>query len=197
MRKLIIAACFVGVLIVSPAYLWLQLAMDDSTLPHWQYDDADLRAAIEGTWQLDYGGRTITLLVKQATRPVAARAPKAARTLGAHAALTLVPSAAACNHDRTFVRDAAACLDTTAMPLRIAISTGGVAEGSFTVHGERFRGGWLRFRFDGIALEAEILPDGQVNRASVLSGTPELRERGAHSRQDFAKLVRISSVTDH
>jgi len=162
MRKLVVAISFVGVLVVSPAFLFWWLV----TAAHWTYDDDDLRAAVEGAWRLDYAGRSVALSVTEASAGP-----------DAHASLGLVPSAAACGHRRTFVRDAAACGGTsTDMRVRIALGTGAVVDGSFSVDGTAFHRGTLRFMLDGLRIAAEILPDGQVDEATSSDGTFETVE---------------------
>src|SRR4051812_39013776 len=88
------------------------------------FDEAEMRAAIEGTWRLTVpptrgAPRDITFRIAQGT---AARP-----SLGLSRAL--VSPAAACG-TRSLVRNAGACLDSTDMPLEITILAGAAPAGS-------------------------------------------------------------------
>jgi hypothetical protein len=97
-------------------------------------------------------GQTITLVAKQATA-----AKQSARERG------LVNTAAACG-SRSFVRQAAACTDSTRMPLELVADGHKIDEAAFEVHGTTFSGGFFRFTIDGASINAEVDPSGKASR---------------------------------
>src|SRR5512140_605696 len=106
MRKAGTITIGLAVLSLSPVAIWW------SVTPHYDYGDTELRAAVEGTWQLTTTtGRNLTFTIRQAKE-----------TERTHASRGLVQSAAACGH-RTLVRSAEACMDVSEMPLVIATAT--------------------------------------------------------------------------
>lgn len=127
----IIAAVVVaaGVLVIDP--------MNFFGGPDWQYGETEMRAAVEGTWELsitdDKGeSKTWVLAIKQSDK-----ADRAERS-------GLVRSAAACG-GRTFVRSAHACSESSQMPIEITVLEGDKvpASGRFYVEGETFIAGGL------------------------------------------------------
>jgi hypothetical protein len=115
------------------------------TGPAFEYDAAELRAVIGGTWMLtftpDGGGIThVSFTVDQAAGTVAPTA--SARRQG------LVRAAQACG-TRTLVRGAAACVDVTEMPLEVKFLAGeetlatAPLSGTFRVYGTKFAYGDL------------------------------------------------------
>src|SRR4051812_36656590 len=73
--------------------------------PNWQYGEVEMRAAVEGTWELTIADTKWTLEIKQRDK-----GERAERETG------LVKSAAACG-SRSFVRNAHACESLSAMPI--------------------------------------------------------------------------------
>jgi enamine deaminase RidA (YjgF/YER057c/UK114 family) len=145
------------------------LACDDGG-PQFQYGEAEMRAAVEGSWLVTFtasdGTSTqVTLRIEEGT--------------GAQTSFEspgLVRSAYACG-SRTFVKSAAACLDVSLMPLGVAVVAGDGAyasatwSGSFVVGSTVFVSGQLGLSFGNLYLQANVLPDGSVasaylNRAS-------------------------------
>lgn len=133
MRKPVIAVVVavvvaVGVLVLDP--------MNFFGGPDWQYGEAEMRAAVEGTWEL-----SVTDHKKQQKKWVLAikQSDKAER-----AERGLVKSAAACG-GRTFVRSAHACSATSQMPIEITVLEGDKVpvSGRFYVEGETFTAGGL------------------------------------------------------
>lgn len=107
----------------------------------WQYGETEMRAAVEGTWELtitDQGvAKKWTLGIKQSDK-----ADRAERETG------LVRSAAACG-SRSFVKNAHACGSMSAMPIEIAVLDGPeklAAGGRFYVGSTRFERGSLEIR---------------------------------------------------
>lgn len=140
--------------------------------PSFEFEDHEMRAAIEGTWSLrvtriaDDSTRTFTLSIRQAGT---------ADQVGSRG---LVPSAAACGN-RTLVRSAAACIELSTMPLEVAALEQRDAPsitGRFMVDGTTFDHGELELRFgdDPEApmsfAYATITPTGEVTRVSVGQG---------------------------
>jgi|GEM_PF-2854643 len=168
----VVAVIAVGVLVLSPWSAWFGDLGFDYGLP-------EVRAAVEGTWQLTApspGGAasTVTFTIAQGRDP--------AQT---HAARALVRSAAACG-SRSFVRPASACIDATYMPLEVQLAGAPkpLSEpGMFIVVGTSFHDGELHVPLDGVSLSAMVTPRGTVEEATVRS------PQGIDARP--ATLVRI------
>lgn len=123
--------------------------------PDWKYGEAEMRSAVEGTWKLTRKGEAITLVAKQATS-----AQHSERERG------LVKAAAACGN-RSFVKQAAACIDSTRMPLELIANGHQVKEANLIVDGTTFRTGRFWFYLDDASVEAEIDPTGAVTQLSM------------------------------
>jgi hypothetical protein len=152
-KTLLLAALGVTALIVNPFF---------GCQAVYHYDAADMRIAIEGTWQLQVAGKPdVTLTIKQA-----AKAEQHATSA------TLVRSASACSH-RSFVRSAEACKDISEMPLAVELAgmtTKTPPKGSFVVPSTEFSIGNLNIELDDALLEAKITPTGTVESASIWGG---------------------------
>jgi hypothetical protein len=152
----VVAAVAVAVLVLSPWSAWFGDDAFDYGLP-------EVRAAVEGTWQLTVsppGGPAHT------TTFTLAQGRDVAQT---HAARALVQPAAACG-TRSLVRPAGACVDMTTMPLDIQVAGAPKPEaeqGLFLVFGTTFRSGELHVALDGVTVSAMISPRGTVERATV------------------------------
>ncbi len=151
--------------------------------PH--FAAAELRAAVEGTWQLkvDEGGatRTVAFRIAEGTEADAASA-------GLTSQLELIRPAAACGH-RTLVRSAGACRDMTDMPLEVTLLAGGAAPermrpGTFSVGGDEFKLGWLTVEVAGVVLHAEVTPAGEVEQVMIQ------RAEGQPLRSTLARIAR-------
>jgi hypothetical protein len=142
MRRVIALGLGLIVLVLSPiAYLWWP--------PSFHYGDAELRAAVEGTWQLE-GPRPLTFSIRQAKAATHSSVGRG-----------LVRPAAACG-SRTLVRAAEACMDVSEMPLEVATSAG-PGSGSFIVTSTEFRAGQLSLTVPGGYLSAMVAPDGSTH----------------------------------
>jgi hypothetical protein len=168
-KILVGVACAAAVLVLSP---WRLFG------PSFDFGTEEMRAAVEGTWQLtvertDGTSRELTFTLRQAADED--------RT----AARGLVGTAAACGK-RSLVRTAGACLDRTVMPLELRLVRGDAGDASaltasLQVWGPTFsRGALILMRGKASWEEAEIFPDG---RTRVLAPGPGERS---------ARLVRVA-----
>ncbi len=145
LAAIIVAA---GVLVLDPIGWW-----------SFQFDDADMRGAVEGNWSLTVtaGGKTSSwkLAIKQGNDASAQRSDRG-----------WIKSASACGN-RSFVRNASACVDLSTMPLDIAVlDQPGRATGTLEVSGMSFETGFLHIAVgEGaarVAVHATISSDGNV-----------------------------------
>lgn len=138
----------IAVLVLDPIGFW-----------RFQFDDADMRRAVEGTWQL-------TLTSQDDSRTW--RFTIAQRGRAEHASRGLVRSADACGK-RSFVRTAGACLEMSRMPLELALVDGPRTDvrGELTVTGLTFEAGALELQVGDVYVDASIGPDGTVRRAEA------------------------------
>jgi hypothetical protein len=144
-------------------------------LPFFHYGDPEIRAAVEGTWRLDVGPRSVTFTIEQATHAEQ------------NASRGWIRSAAACGDYRTLIRTAEACVDEvrTDMPLVVTAVSGALGRGTgqFFVHGYNFRTGGIRAELDGLVIFATIDREGHAEQARVF-------DKSEH--EAVAALVRIS-----
>jgi hypothetical protein len=131
-----------------------------------QYSEADMRAAVEGTWLVNFtasdGTPTqVTLRIDEGSG-----SPTSLRPGG------LVRSAYACG-SRTFVKSAAACVDASEMPLAITFVAGDGAyasatwSGNFVVPSTVFTLGLLSLNLGDLRVQANVLPDGRAESATM------------------------------
>jgi uncharacterized cupin superfamily protein len=138
------------------------LACDDGG-PQFQYGEAEMRAAVEGNWQVTFtasnGTQTqVTLRIEEGTGTQTSLRPGG-----------LVRAAYACG-SRTFVRSAAACVDGSTMPLAVTVVAGDSTyanatwSGTFDVPSTVFASGsgMLNLSFGDWYLLAMVSPDGSV-----------------------------------
>jgi len=162
--KLVIGLVVLGVLVLNP---WFGL-----TATRFDYGAAELRAAVEGRWQLTISAahqptRVVTFTVAQG------------REVEQSAARGLVRSAAACG-TRSLVKSAEACMDVTRMPLELKLASGevdGELRGELSVYGTAFRaaaitvmrGGarWLEAKISREGSASEVLVDGDATAKLV------------------------------
>jgi hypothetical protein len=143
----------------------------------------ELRAAVEGTWQLTVRGEV------GAARTVTFRLAQGSEVEGGHAsARALIRPAAACGH-RTLIKSAGACKYGTRMPLEVTlIAEGGerrqAEAGELLVFGTRFDQGLLRVPVAELEVSASVTPAGEV-RSAVSS-------LGDAGRALHSTLVRIA-----
>lgn len=155
-RGLVIAAVGLAVLVLDPTF---GLA-DDAT-----FGAKELRAVLEGTWQLtltpaDGPEQTLTFTLAQGSK-LAER----------HAERSLIPSAHACAN-RTLVRSAGACAAVTRMPLDVTLIADGERQlqdepGEFSVEGNDFVVGYLRFRIGAVRVDAYVTRQDKVKHLQV------------------------------
>ncbi len=137
--------------------------------PDWQFEEADMRAAVEGDWSLTITEGAVTKTWKLQIRQ-SDRAESSSRETG------LVRSASACGN-RTFVRSASACGYSTRMPIDITVldePKAPPAKGFFIVGDTKFEQGQLEIRI-GTDLDhmvayasAHISPRGEVLKISTM-----------------------------
>jgi hypothetical protein len=97
--------------------------------PDYQYGAEELRAAVEGTWQVAITAPDGTTTRLQIALEQGAQTASSARRTGA-----LVREAAACG-TRTLVKGAGACIDSTEMPLAGRVLSGDPGTGDWSVSG--------------------------------------------------------------
>jgi hypothetical protein len=156
-KRTVITAVALAVLVLNPVF---------GLLSGYDFGAPELRAAVEGTWQLtiaspDAPPRTVTFTLAQG-----AEAPD----VHAARARSLVRPAAACGR-RSLVKAASACRDSTELSLDVTTIADGKPQprpgrGVFVVSGTRFHSGALRIDVGGVSLEATLTPTGEVVSAS-------------------------------
>ena len=151
--------------------------------PEYQYGATEMRAAVEGKWNLavDSEGQqtSVTVLIQQAMMFGSATAQTAARR-------RLVRSARACG-GRNLLKAAGACIDLSQMPVAVTFVDGDpslMAEkgtGIFTVYSLRFDTGELALQFGG------------YNVVSTISqaGVPSDPRLGPTGKQGTVALTRV------
>jgi hypothetical protein len=148
-----------------------------------QYGASEMRAVVEGTWQIDLApmaGAPTTLEVQLTQGHGTLQAAARSRATGGDR--RLVRAAAACG-TRTLVRSAAACLDVTEMPLAVLVLEGdealrsAPANGTFSVIGLTFVSGQLSLTIGPYVLSGDISSGGEVMslRVPVGGGTATMR----------------------
>jgi hypothetical protein len=170
MRKLIVAAVALAVFLITPYFLY-------QSVTAFRFGEAEMRRAVEGTWTVELTSsagarRSFTLEIQQA-RP----SERAEREHG------WIRSAAACGQ-RSFIRRAEACLDTSTMPLTlIALGDDRPASlrGRFIVDGKSFQRGTLDLGIDGHSIFAQLSPTGDVLEVSAV-GVAATRLARVHAR---------------
>jgi len=152
-KRTVITAVALAVLVLNPVF---------GLLSGYDFGAPELRAAVEGTWQLTIASpgappRTVTFTLAQG-----AEAPDvhATRTL------SLVRPAAACGR-RSLVKAASACRDSTELSLDVTMIADGKPQprpgrGMFVVTGTRFHTGELLALVGGVSLRATLTPAGEV-----------------------------------
>ena len=177
MRRLALLPAF-AVFILNPS------ACSQASDPQFQYGAEELRAAVEGTWDLTLktdSGATATLALKFAQSASAGPA-SGARGDGVRGP-ALLREAHACG-TRTLIASAAACVDLSEMPLDVAFESGDTAldgaviwdeargrtslGGYLRVYSLVFTQGELNLSLGDVRITAQILEDGTVTSAGVL-----------------------------
>ncbi|HUJ57198.1 MAG TPA: hypothetical protein VLX92_01840 [Kofleriaceae bacterium] len=142
LRTSLLLIAGVATLVLTPVAPWHE---------DYAFGNAEVRAAIVGTWQLSTtDGHTITLAIEEADAPE-------------HASRGWIAPAAACG-SRSLVREAGACKDVTVVPLAITVLAGldrsAAATGRLVIVGTTFRAGELDLALDALHVEAMLAPDG-------------------------------------
>lgn len=166
MRTALFAAVGLAALVLDP------IAGCFGDEPHYLYDDADMRIAVEGTWRLVADGKATTFTIAEAAAPPAPSDPDDDDDEHAERARSWVRPAAACS-DRAFVRNAAACMDVATMQLevRVAGDRGAPSKGLMRVTGEgRFERSEVDLDVGGMDVDAQVSPIGEVVAAHELHG---------------------------
>jgi hypothetical protein len=175
-----------------------------------RFGEREMKAAVEGTWQLTIGEPTASgpatgerigsgQAGERGGGGIGERAGgeqivtfrieqgRKARHAGARSAL--VQSAEACG-TRSLVRAAEACVDVTRMPLDVTLIAGADARraevGEMIVFGDDFKGGRVEVPLGEIAVTAQLSARGEVLEVR------EDHSSGAHTRDLPLKLVRIA-----
>lgn len=151
MRKIALGAAAAIAFAMNPAFV----GCGGNDLSY-SFGAKEMSAAVAGTWTLTGHGKTHTFTLAQKTANVNARATSA-----------FFREAAACSH-RTLVASAAACADSTDMPLLVTFADGTerMAQATLVVFGFTFTQGMLNLVIDGIDVTAWIKPDGTIERMS-------------------------------
>lgn len=180
-KRTVITVVALAVLVLNPVF---GLLSDD-----YDFGAPELRAAVEGTWQLTIASpsappRTITFTLAQGAEPP-----------DVHATRSLVRPAAACGH-RSLVKAASACIDSTNMSLDVTVIAGGLPQarsgrGMFVVGGTRFRSGDLRIDVGGVSLLATLTPAGEVvSASSYVPGERDAAATEPPSERTTSTLIR-------
>jgi hypothetical protein len=172
LRGLVVVVVGVAVFLVTPYFVYDRLLT-------FQFGEAEMRAAVEGTWIVELmpkarPARSITLTIEQSG--ASAHSSRERRW---------VRAASACGH-RSFIRNAEACLDSSDMELKL-IAVGGDASsklsGKLSVSGTRFDRGRLELQIDDSHVSATISSTGEVLDISMYD-VPRYDARTTISRQD-------------
>jgi hypothetical protein len=143
--------------------------------PQYEYGAEEMRAAVEGVWSftiMPEGAAApiqVTVKIEQASAAAAPQARAAGRSF--------LRAAYACG-SRTLVKSAAACIDSTVMPLAVTFVAGDASfssaemSGSFEVMGTQFGpfDSRLELVVGAFHVDAQVTPDGTVFNAGVFPG---------------------------
>jgi len=165
MKKTLLAAIGLTAMIVNPFFA-CDFGDEDTSF---HYTEADMRAAIEGTWrlQLPAHGKIPAREIKLSIR----EAKGAMEQHAAHHA-GLVRTASACSQ-RSFVRTAGACMDESDMMLDVRVAgtkAGDGWSGRLIVPGMRFHTAWAELHVEDFDVSAQIKPNGDVMSVGALGG---------------------------
>ncbi|MBA3455413.1 MAG: hypothetical protein H0T42_20135 [Deltaproteobacteria bacterium] len=142
-----------------------------------RYGADEMRAAIEGTWKLTVPADGTTPAQETVFSISQAATPAEQHSRGRSA----ITEAAACVQ-RSLVKSAGACLDSTEMPIEVKLLAGGAAtKGTFEVFGFKFTEGMLRIELGTSHLRATVAADGSI---IAIHSAPKLA----------ASLIRVSTA---
>ncbi|HEY0252060.1 MAG TPA: hypothetical protein VGC41_11065 [Kofleriaceae bacterium] len=146
MKTIVLALVLLAILAFNPMFGFLRDTFD--------YDEADMKHAIEGRWKLAYGGHTVELAITEGRDPER------------HSSRGWLNAAEACG-TRSFVNTADACVDLSRMS--VSVATGAArTHGTFTVMGESFRAGNFEVELDGLYVSAKVDRQGAVTWVMVV-----------------------------
>jgi hypothetical protein len=145
------------------------IACVSSDDPDFKYGEAEMKAAVEGTWVLtlrstDGTLSETTLQIAETSKAQAMMSPPGP---GSHRT-GVIRSAAACG-TRTFVKSAGACIDMSEMPLDVTFVSGdprfqGTAlSGNLRITSLVFSQGTLNLGLGGVSVWASVAPDGTTS----------------------------------
>lgn len=145
------------------------IACVSSEEPDFKYGEAEMKAAVEGTWVLTLRASdgTLSETTLQIAQSGAAQAMMSPSGSGSQRT-GVIRSAAACG-SRTFVKSAGACMDTSVMPLEVALvgSSPGfenaLLTGKLYVDGLTFTHGRLSLELADALVGLTIAPDGTTS----------------------------------
>ena len=134
---------------------------------NYQYGEAEMKTAVEGTWVLTLGAsagspnEVITVRVAESSKAHADNTRTVNHRRG------MIRAAAACG-TRTLVASAHACIDSSEMPLDVTLVSGPDSykavplSGNLAVHSLIFSQGSFGLSFGTLYVSADITPDGSV-----------------------------------
>jgi len=145
------------------------IACVSSDDPDFKYGEAEMKAAVEGTWLLTLRASdgTVSETTLQIAQSGTAQAMMSPSGSGNHRT-GVIRAAAACG-SRTFVKSAGACMDDSMMPLDIAYVSGSPRfqtaslSGSLRVGGLIFTQGYLNLGLGDVTVGALVAPDGTTS----------------------------------
>lgn len=158
-KKLAALVLGLAALVLNPFFACSALA------PGFELGADEMRAAVEGTWTITVPGNGVDAPAVEFTVVIAQRASVA--RLDDH---SLVAPAAACG-SRSFVKTAAACLDSTKMPLDVQIVKGPStkpASGELVVYGTSFDNGRLDLTLAANEMRAMVNAQGTARDARLI-----------------------------
>lgn len=162
-RKLVMVAIGLAVLVLTPYFLY---SGDDPDV-EFQFGEAEMRAAVEGTW-------IVKLTPKQGpARSILFTVEQWGPTAHSSRERGWIRSAAACGR-RSFIKRAEACVDISNMELKLVAigdARSSTLSGRFHVFGKRFDRGGLHLDIDGSRIEATIAARGEVLDISMRDGS--------------------------
>lgn len=158
-RWLVAGAFLFTALVVNPFY-----ACRSQGPATYTFGIAEVRTAVDGAWSL-----SLPATEAQPARTIALRLAVAAGPTHTSAASPgLVPRAYACG-SRTLVASAAACIDSTQVPLTVTLVDGDdtPAKGALDIYGLRFDAGQLALELGGETVSAVLAPDGTASHVRL------------------------------
>jgi hypothetical protein len=145
--------------------------------PQFQYGEAEMKAAAEGTWVITLGNPSNDQITVQVVESSKAQADQIRAARGSREGF--ISSAFACGN-RTFVASAHACIDESTMPLDVVFVSGpdtfkdASMSGGLAVHSLVFSQGDFYLYLGSLSVFASIAPDGTVNTLSGGSNAASL-----------------------